>query len=135
MPPAVAVDVDTLARTIFGEARSEGTAGMTAVAAVIVNRVDHPRWWGHDVVNVCRTPYQFSCWNKGDPNLAKIEAVTSTNTTFAQALDIASQAVLGALVDPTGGATSYYDNSIDPPYWAQGRTPSAAIGRLIFFRD
>ena len=46
-------DLDTLARTLWAEARGEGVAGMEAVAAVIMNRVnadlgndDKPDWWG-----------------------------------------------------------------------------------------
>ena len=129
--------LDTLARTIYGEARSEGIAGMTAVAAVIVNRANHPRWWGHDISNVCTTPWQFSCWNANDPNLPKLEAVTDADPAFAPALDIAARAVGGLLPDPTNGATSYYDVSMlqHSPYWSQGREPCAKIGRLIFYRD
>jgi N-acetylmuramoyl-L-alanine amidase len=127
---------DTLARTIWGEARGEGVTGMGAVAAVIVNRARHPRWWGHDIANVCRTPLQFDCWNTGDPNRPKLEAVTAADPQFSVAQHIAAEAVHGTLADPTGGATSYYDNSLTtPPYWARGRQPCATIGRLIFFKD
>jgi hypothetical protein len=38
--PHTARDIDTLARTIWGEARNQGREGMIAVAWVIRNRVD-----------------------------------------------------------------------------------------------
>lgn len=128
-------DIDTLARTLYGEARGEGRTGMTAVASVVMNRVDHPRWWGHDVEGVCRTPWQFSCWNANDPNLPKLLRVDTTDGIFCSAMTIAAEAVGRTLQDPTNGATSYYDVSIPPPRWAKGREPCATIGRLIFFKD
>ena len=42
--------LDTLARTLWGEARGEGRAGMQAVANVIRNRAARPGWWGRSVV-------------------------------------------------------------------------------------
>lgn len=38
-------DVDILARTIYGEARSEGQEGMEAVACVVMNRYRAGRWF------------------------------------------------------------------------------------------
>ena len=73
--------LDTLARTVWGEARGEGEAGMAAVAAVIRNRIDVSAahggkyWWGRDWISVCQARSQFSCWNPGDPNRAKLLAV------------------------------------------------------------
>ena len=57
-----ATAADTLARTLWGEARNQGQCGMAAVAHVVLNRAAHPRWWGHDIISVCRAPEQFSCW-------------------------------------------------------------------------
>jgi N-acetylmuramoyl-L-alanine amidase len=126
---------DTLARTIYGEARGQGVSGMTAVAAVILNRAKNPGWWGYDVASVCTKPKQFSCRNPGDPNLEKLEAADESDPAFRQAIAIAQSAMQGNLIDPTNGATSYYDDSIAPPYWAKDRDPCAIIGHLIFFKD
>ena len=67
------LEVDVLARTIWGEARGEGKEGMEAVASVILNRTEIAKrldgyWWGNTIIQVCQKPYQFSCWNKLDPN-------------------------------------------------------------------
>lgn len=131
------VTVDVLARTLWGEARSEGRAGMTAVAAVVMNRVALAQragsfWWGNTVVQVCQKPYQFSCWNRSDPNFRKLQAVDETDYYFATALRIARRAVVGAIPDETGGATHYHTKAI-MPYWAKGKEPSAVIGQHIFY--
>ena len=57
-------DIDTLARTLFGEARGELYGGRVAVANVIINRAaSQVTWWGNTVEEVCRKPKQFSCWD------------------------------------------------------------------------
>jgi N-acetylmuramoyl-L-alanine amidase len=131
--------VDVLARTMWGEARGEGRAGMEAVANVVVNRVRFARarggyWWGNDVAAVCLRPWQFSVWNAGDPNRELVQRVTVADRRFADALAIAELAVDGRLPDRTGGATHYYAHrTIGAPSWARGRTPIAQIGGHTFF--
>ncbi len=134
-------EIDILARTIFGEARGESIQGKRAVAAVVMNRVRRARrasavtyWWGNDTINVCQKPWQFSCWNPGDPNREKIEAVTSKNRAFQTCLKVAKEAAANQLADPTGGATHYHAKSVRPP-WARNRTPSAEIGNHLFYTD
>ena len=66
-------DRDILARTLWGEAWGESLAGQIAVAWTIRNRVNDGKdksWWGEGYGGVCQKPYQFSCWNKSDPNFA-----------------------------------------------------------------
>src|SRR3546814_9989229 len=115
--------VDLLARTIWGEARGEPVRGMEAVAAVVMNRVARPGWWGRTVASVCTKAYQFACWNEDDPNRAKLLAVTDADPIFAIARRIARRAVAGTLDDPPVGATHYPAVSI-LPRWAAGKTRS-----------
>lgn len=131
--------VDVLARTLWGEARGESVRGKEAVAAVVINRVRRARarggyWWGGSVVEVCRRPWQFSCWNDGDPNATKCAAVTVEDRNFRACLRIARRAVAGVLDDPTGGATHYHHRAVVPP-WTRGRVPSAEIGNHLFYND
>lgn len=49
------------------------------------------------------------------------------------AVRVASRAVIGALIDPTGNATHYHAAGIEP-YWARGEKPSATIGNHIFYK-
>lgn len=128
-----------MARTIYGEARGEKVRGKEAVACVIMNRVKRGRarggyWWGSTVEEVCLRPWQFSCWNEGDPNRAVIEKVDASNRNFASCLRIARRAVAGALEDPTNGATHYHAKGSFPP-WARGRKTSAEIGNHLFYND
>jgi N-acetylmuramoyl-L-alanine amidase len=131
------IEIDTLARTLWGEARGEGTAGMEAVANVVLNRVkiateNNGRWWwGTNIIQVCQKPYQFSCWNRSDPNFQKLQAVDGKDLYFATAMRIAARAE--SLKDATNGATHYHARGTDP-YWARGETPVAAIGNHIFYR-
>ncbi len=132
------LEIDVLARTIFGEARNEGPVGMEAVACVVLNRVKLARkmggyWWGNTIIEVCNKPYQFSCWNKNDPNLKRIQEVTDKDIHFATCLRIARRAVIGALRDTTNGATHYHADYVSP-YWAKGQKPVTRIGRHIFFK-
>lgn len=135
-------DTEVLAMTMWGEARGEGEEGMRAVAYVVLNRAAHHNYWGASVAEVCRKPYQFSCWNLNDPNLDKMRRVTLSDPQFAIAFDIAST-LLGRAKgrvqwsqDPTKGATHYHEWSLQPmPRWARGHVPCARIGRHVFYND
>jgi spore germination cell wall hydrolase CwlJ-like protein len=128
-------DTDTLARTIYGEARGETDAAKQGVAVVVMNRaraMSYPG--GGSVSGVCTAPSQFSCWNANDPNRAVILAASASDATFAKCLQIAQAAVDGQLPDNTGGATYYYDTSISQPsFWrTQGIQQTVKIDHLIF---
>lgn len=129
-------DIDTLARTIYGEARGEGQQGMIAIANVVMNRVNSGiTWWGDDIESVCKKPWQFSCWNKNDPNLKVITDIQA-GTIFEMCKEIAEDAIDGMLSDNTYGATSYYAKSMPaPPRWAAGKTVCATVGNQLFFKD
>jgi N-acetylmuramoyl-L-alanine amidase len=136
---ASAQEIDTLARTLWGEARGEGILGMAAVAAVIMNRVradlghdNKPDWWGEGILGVCRKPYQFSCWNDNDPNRVKLRSVNNADPLFVQAITIAHLAAAGWLADPTVGSTHYHAITIHPN-WAEGKTPNVTLGRHVFY--
>lgn len=133
------LEIDILARTLWGEARGEGIEGMEAVANVILNRVALARekggyWWGDNVIEVCQQPYQFSCWNKDDPNREKLINLDEKDVYFVTAKRIATRAVLGFLEDKTKGATHYHARSV-MPYWARSLVKIAAIGNHIFYKD
>lgn len=135
-PPAPASmdTLDVLARTIWAEARSEGVAGMEAVASVILTRAAHPRWWGSDVRSVCLAPRQFSCWNEDDSQYERIRSVTDAEPLFRQATEIAKRALAGEIEDHTGGADHYFNPKFANPSWARGVTPAAEIGAHRFLR-
>ncbi len=131
------IEVDTLARTIWGEARGEGSAGMQAVACVILNRLAVAQekggfWWGNSIIQICQKPYQFSCWNRNDPNFKQLLNVGDDDPYFATALNIARRAIYADMEDITCGADHYHAVGI-LPYWAKKAAPVTVMGRHIFY--
>jgi len=137
--PVTEKDRDILARTLWGEARGEGTAGQIAVAWTIRNRAfdgKEKSWWGESYAGVCQKPYQFSCWNKTDPNdqfLIDVKEIPFRE--LAQCLIAADQVIDGKVPDPTGGATHYYATSIKAPAWAAKAKQTLKLGGHVFFKD
>ena len=127
--------LDVMARTLWGEARSGGAAGMRHVASVILNRANHPRWWGSDIRGVCLAPMQFSCWNSDDINRPKLEAVGPDDPWFLIAKVVSAAAIAGNLVDATLGADSYFAHSMSTkPSWAAHAVHTYSDGWHDFYR-
>ena len=59
-------DIETVAMTLYGEARGEHLLDRLGVGAVIRERVLRPGWWGNDWQSVCLARHQFSCWGQYD---------------------------------------------------------------------
>lgn len=141
----LAISIDVVARTIWGEARGEAREGRIAVGCCIRNRVNldlwndnKPDWWGEGYVEVCKKPWQFTCWQAHDDahakNRARMLAATPGDPIFAECLEIAEDVILDRVDDPTGGATHY--KTIVTPWpkpWGPEREPVAVIGRHHFF--
>jgi hypothetical protein len=127
--------IDVLARTLWGEARSESTTGREAVANVVINRVrSQVSWWGTTIESVCRAPKQFSCWNAGDPNRPKLEKVDCGDKVFAECLQIARRAANGSLPDITHGSKHYHTRNIRPS-WLTAQKPVLELGNHLFYND
>jgi spore germination cell wall hydrolase CwlJ-like protein len=138
--PATENDRDILARTIWGEARGESMAGKIAVAWTIRNRVFDGKdksWWGEGYAGVCQAKYQFSCWNKGDPNYPFLSGARQIPfRELAQCRVVADQVVDGNVPDPTSGATHYYAIAMKvPPAWASKAKQTLHLGGHVFFKD
>jgi N-acetylmuramoyl-L-alanine amidase len=131
-------EVRLLAATVWGEARSEGEAGMRAVAHVMVNRIG-PRF-GEDLPTVILSPKQFSVWNRGDPNrrtvvnLARDPSSVVTDPQWVIADQIAREVLSGQSVDPTGGALFYHTRAVRPR-WARVGQGRQVLGQHIFYAD
>lgn len=133
-------DRDIFARTLWGEARGEGLAGQIAVAWTVRNRVFDGKdksWWGEGYAGVCQKAWQFSCWNKTDPNyqfLIGLKLIPFRE--LAQARGAVDQVIDGKVPDPTGGATHYYATTmLKPPNWVKGAKQTLKLGHHIFFRN
>jgi len=139
--PTIAVneaEAHLLAATIWGEARSEGEDGMRAVAHVMMNRIGSR--FGENLETVILTPYQFSVWNRGDPNRRLVSNPERFATggialeTWVQAQRIAREVLSSQSVDPTGGALFYHTRAIRPSWSRQG-VGRQVIGAHIFYAD
>ena len=140
MPSAVQsspLDRDTLARTVYGEARSEPWAGQVAVAWVVRNRAESTTtWWGRGIRGCCVAPYQFEAWAKDNPNRSLMNGATEEMPAFRVARAAAEAVLEGAIQDLSLGADHYYSTSMpSPPSWASAYVATQAIGRHKFFRS
>ena len=142
--PAAAPDLDVvdahwMALTMWGEARSDGEAGMRAVGHVIDNRRRLGRH-GAFVTDTVSEAWQFSCWNRGDPNLAAMANVDALPANSREgrlwlaAKRMAEEILSGQSEDPTGGSLFYHAAEV-APRWSRGLAPERRIGRHLFFRD
>lgn len=131
-------DLDTMARTMWAEARGDLGPGEEAVGFVIAHRAE--RHWAGDLLGkpgavdrVCREPWQFSCWNVDDPNLPQLEALTEAQ--LEPVKDVCDRILNGVDQDPTGGADHYYAMGSPVPSWASAYAETAHIGHHLFFNS
>jgi len=127
-------ELDTMARTLYGEARSEELMGLVAGGWVIRNRVAHGGWWGDTIDEVCLKAAQFSCWNTQDPNRQKILVASQVLPSFRRCYAVAILVLLGEYEDPTHGATHYYNPAVVTPKWAESMETTVEIGRHLFLK-
>ncbi len=137
-------DREILARTVWGEARGEGLEGQIAVAWSIRNRVEmdlhndgKPDWWGEGYADVCQKAWQFSCWNRNDPNYPFVSGAKPIPCReYAHACLTADQVIDSQHPDPTSGATHYYATTMSKaPAWAAQARQTLVLGHHVFFRD
>ena len=132
------VDAHWMALTMWGEARNQGEIGMRAVAHVIANRRE-AKTHGTFVTDTVSAAWQFSCWNKNDPNRAMMLAIEdlpeggAAHRQWLAAKRIAAEVLAGRSTDPTAGALFYHTTAVQPA-WSRGVTPVTQIGDHLFFR-
>lgn len=112
-------DVELLARAVHGEARGEPMEGQVAVAAVIVNRVESPKF-PKTVKGVIFESGAFDAVEDGQIWLEPDK----------QAYKAAEMAILGH--DPTGNAIYYYNPDKTTNKWIWSRPVIKKIGRHVF---
>ena len=136
-------DLDVLAATIYGEARGEILSGKQAVASVVMNRAayaaehSYPEFGNGSVCSACLAPWQFSCWDKDDPNRAEILKLdfTAPSTELAECLKVAHNVINGSLPDPTRGCLFYKTTLLPwPKEWGKQKPADVVIGHQSFYK-
>jgi N-acetylmuramoyl-L-alanine amidase len=125
-----------LCLVVWREARGEVFDAKRGVAWSIRNRVQKPGWWGKGWDGVILHPFQYSSFNTGDANATLVPMLNSISFPDCQA---AAMEAWGAVTrDITGGATHYFDKSLDghPPGWATdgSMVHTVDLGALHFYR-
>ena len=108
-----------LAKCIFGEARGESYVGQVAVAAVILNRVEHPSF-PNTIAGVVYQPWAFTAVFDGQINLEPNQTAYS-----------AAQDALNGW-DPTYGCIYYYNPVTATNKWILSRQIVTTIGKHVF---
>ncbi len=117
-------DLQCLAEALYFEACGEGSQGQRAVAEVILNRVDHPRF-PKTVCGVVNQRGQFT-YNKNGRIREK--------GTYARVHKIAQAALSGAPRTLTNGATYFHTRAVKPS-WTRRFERTTRIGAHIFYRS
>lgn len=119
-----------LAEAIYYEARGEPLSGQIAVAWVILNRVNSPRFPA-TVEEVVNQPYQFSYLNAG-----KMPVSYPEFESYKLAKKIATGVLHGTILDPSNGSTFY----LNPkklkrlPKWVHQFKQVAVLGNHNFYK-
>lgn len=115
-------DLQCLSEALYFEARGEGPQGQRAVAEVILNRVDHPRF----PKSVCGVVNQSGQFTYKKTRIRERGA-------FARAQQIAQAALSGAPRNLTDGATYFHTRAVKPS-WSRKFERTARIGSHVFYR-
>lgn len=126
-----------LARTLYMEARSEGTTGIDAVASVIWNRANKTV---DNVPGVCLKKKQFSCWNSiSDKDPKNYNVVIPSETTkpgknrdmWLHCQYIAGQMLKNKFESTIGNRNAYHTTAVTPS-WDASMTNKKTIGKHVF---
>jgi spore germination cell wall hydrolase CwlJ-like protein len=123
--------ITCLSRTIYWEAKDEGTAGMEAIANVVMNRLGH-KGFPSTICDVVRQGHehgacQFSWWCDGRSDDAQEEKH------YAIAKEIARKALNRQLMDRTGGALYFHQRKVNP-IWSAQYIKTIEIGEHVFYK-
>ena len=150
-------ELECLAKNIYHEARGESREGKIAVANVTLNRVHstrfpdtvcgvvhqavYSRWWleNHNRLVPVRNMCQFSWYCDGKSDRIQLttlegEAIKSNVQAWTESHWIATQALLGHLIDITDGATFYYNPSLADPPWQMQMVQTTLVENHRFMK-
>ena len=112
-------DLNLLSRLVYGEARGEPYSGQVAVAAVVLNRVEHSSF-PNTIAGVIYQSGAFDVVSDGQINLTPNETAKK-----------AAQDALNGW-DPSNGAIYYFNPSTATNKWIWSRPMTVTIGKHRF---
>ena len=134
-----------LAKMLYGEARSCSTAEKVDVAYTAVNRAgDNKKWNGTTLrgVILCKSKkgvHQYSCFNKNDPNLPKLENLDLSDKTLKECLQVSEDVLSGRYRAQNKEYTHYYAKGSRKPGWAGSKEmidlPEPSDYKHDFFKE
>lgn len=131
-----------LALCIWREGRGQARIVRIGIKHSILNRVAKPAGPYKNcrtiTQNILRGAYpskraaQYSSFNRKDPNSSLLPdpGYKQDWKAFLECCALVEEDTQ----DPTGGADSYYDRSIDPPPWATGSNFKCQLGDILFHK-
>ncbi len=128
----MASELDCLAKTVYYEARGEGSEGQYAVAQVVMNRVKHRAFPG----TVCGVVFQGSERHRGCQFSFTCNGSMSARLdigAWKRARTVASQVFSGASVVEVASATHFHTTAVSPAWCPQMRQV-AQVGTHVFYR-
>jgi spore germination cell wall hydrolase CwlJ-like protein len=128
MPKATGgADWHCLAQAIYFESRGEPLAGQVAVAEVVLNRVDDPRF-PNTVCGVTHQACQFSYVCDGHSDTMKSSQARQRSEKLASLMLAGHARVI------TDGATYFHSRAVSPS-WSRRFTRTTTIGHHMFYRN
>ena len=124
-------DAFYLAFVLWREARNEPHDGKVALVFSILNRVQHPKWWGTDVPSVVTKKWQYSSMT--DPNDVQLTKYPTFDPVWAECLNTVLAVLDGREENPVPGADSYYATYIAAPNWAKPEQFVKQVGNHRFY--
>jgi spore germination cell wall hydrolase CwlJ-like protein len=119
------LDAICLAAVIYFEARSEPPGAQAAVASVVLERVENPKY-PDTICGVALQRKQFSAFNRGVPRPRNAEAWSAAIALSRAILDDPEGTV------PISGATHYHTANVRP-YWARRYEYLGRHGAHLFY--
>ena len=127
--PAYLNKLYLLALCVWREARGESTHGKALVAQVIRNRVESPGW-PDTYVGVITQPWQFSAFNRNDPNATRYPA--DADPSWRDSVRAAELVLTGE--QPLTTANHYVVGTLYPqPSWADPTKITIREGAHVFY--
>jgi spore germination cell wall hydrolase CwlJ-like protein len=131
LPPEQLDHVACMAQNLWFEARGSSRMDQLAVANVVLNRVEDPRY-PNDICEVIWQPRQFSWTQDGKSDRVRVLNPIDRRA-WQQIVEVSIETVSGLAEDPTAGATHYHATYVRPS-WAGSLTKLVQIDDHVYYR-